>query len=55
MGTIPDDVNIRYTIDTTFLILDGLLEYERMHPNISDKVIEAQKLGREFLLQHHLF
>jgi hypothetical protein len=51
----PDNVNIRYVMDTTLLILDGLHEFEQMDPQCSDKVGEAQKLGREYLLQHRLY
>jgi hypothetical protein len=52
---VPNNENIRYTIDTTLLILVGLLEYEQMHPHCDNAVIEAQKRGREYLLQHHIY
>ncbi len=51
----PGNQNIRYAFDATILILDGLREYELMHPQFSKNVIEAQKRGQEFLLNHRLY
>lgn len=51
----PDNVNTRYTMDTTLLILDGLHEFEQMDPHSCNMVTEAQQKGREYLLQHRLY
>jgi len=51
----PDNDNVRYAMDTTLLILDGLHEFEQMDPHCSNMVAEAQKHGREYLLQNRLY
>ena len=51
----PGNGNLRYTMDTTLLILDGLHEFEQMDPHCSNMVTEAQKHGREYLLQNRLY
>jgi hypothetical protein len=51
----PENENVRYTMDATLLILDGLHEFEQMDPHCPSKVREAQKQGREYLLQHRLY
>jgi hypothetical protein len=51
----PDNVNMRYAMDTTLLILDGLHEFEQVDPCCTNKVRDAQKRGREYLLQHRLY
>jgi hypothetical protein len=40
---------------TTILVLEGLLEYERLNPRHAAKIRRAQARGREFLLVHRLF
>ncbi len=40
---------------TTVSVLEGLMEYERLHPERAFGVRPAQADGREFFLQHRLF
>lgn len=51
----PGNRQIRYTFDGTWLILEGLREYEKCHPSHAGPVAGAQKRGREFLLRHKLY
>jgi hypothetical protein len=52
---LPNNSPIRYVMDATILILDGLHEYEKRYPERSDPLIQAQRNGREFLLQHRIY
>jgi hypothetical protein len=40
---------------TTCSALEGLQEYERVHPRRAQAAVEAQARGREFLLRHRLY
>lgn len=40
---------------TTASVLEGLLEYQKLHPGSRLPLTEAQAAGREFLLQHRLY
>lgn len=40
---------------TTILVLEGLLDYERLNPPCGEALRAAQGRGREFLLRHRLF
>jgi hypothetical protein len=40
---------------TTISVLEGLLEYEKLHPQKADEARAAQARGREFFLQHRLY
>jgi len=51
----PGNLNIRYTLDATILVLDALHEYEKIHPQRSNQILEAQQRGREFLLGYKLY
>jgi hypothetical protein len=51
----PSIRQIRYSLDCTILILEGLREYEKRYPQDTTQVIESQKRGQEFLLRHKLY
>lgn len=51
----PHIRQIRYSLDCTILILEGLREYEKQYPQEAAQVIESQKKGREFLLCRKLY
>jgi hypothetical protein len=52
---VVDNQQLNYTFAGTLLVLDGLHEYEKRFPHQAAQVAEAQKRGREFLLEHHLY
>ncbi|MGD0707046.1 MAG: hypothetical protein ABSA51_01185 [Anaerolineaceae bacterium] len=52
---VANNRELNYTFAGTLLILDGLHEYEKRFPHQAAQVVEAQKRGREFLLDHHLY
>lgn len=51
---VPDNKQIRYTFDSTMLILEGLREYQERFPERARPVVDAQSRDREFLLRHWL-
>ncbi|MBN1639160.1 MAG: hypothetical protein JW866_09340 [Ignavibacteriales bacterium] len=44
-----------YSFETTMIVLKGLFEYKKRYPERSRNLIEAEKKGQAFLLNHHLF
>jgi hypothetical protein len=51
----PENEHLRYTFDTTLLVLEGLREYEQQYPEKGEQNAGAQFKGREFLLNHRLY
>lgn len=43
------------SMNTTLLVLEGLMEYENNMGRYKDRITEMQKKGQEFLLKHHLY
>jgi len=52
---VTGNKRLKYTFDTTLLVLEGLREHEKMNSGQDDRVKAAQRKGREFLLQHSLY
>lgn len=50
-----DNQNLRYTLDTVLLVLDGLHQYQLRYPGQSSIALQAQLKGMEFLLAYKIF
>jgi len=52
---VAGNTQLKYTFAGTLCVLDGLHEYEKRFPGQAAYAIQAQKKGREFLLEHRLY
>ena len=51
----PANLHLKYTFDTTLLILDGLYEYSRNYLTNTKDLDAIRKKGHEFLLDYRLY